>query len=338
MNETFHEALYYQPKEKKKVQCNLCPRFCLIPEGKTGFCRARINQKGRLYSLVYNHPCSIHEDPIEKKPLYHFLPGSRAFSIGTIGCNLTCKNCQNCEISQAKFEDIPHFDLSPEEIVKRAKAAKCQSIAYTYTEPTIFYEYVLETAKLARKKGLKNIMVTNGYINPDPAKRLYKYIDAANVDLKGYSEEFYRKICNVKLQPVLEILKIIKKMGVWLEVTNLIIPGYNDNLEKFEEMCLWVQKELGKNVPLHLSRFHPEYQMFKVPHTPFETLNSLYKIARSHLGHVYLGNVQAIRENNTYCPNCSELLIERSGFNILKNIIVNNHCSKCGQRVEGVWK
>lgn len=332
------EALFYEKGKEKKVRCRLCPRNCLISEGSKGFCRVRKNSRGKLFSLAYGKPCAVHVDPIEKKPIYHMLPGHESFSIGTAGCNLNCKNCQNWEISQAELEDVPSADLSPEEVVKKALENGCKSIAYTYTEPTIFYEYALDIAKLAREKGLKNVMVTNGYINPEPLKKLYGYIDAANVDLKGYSEEFYQKICAAHLKPVLESLKLMKELGIWIEITNLLIPGYNDKLGIFEEMCVWIKENLGKDVPLHISRFFPYYKLLDVETTPEETLKKAYSLAKQHLEHVYLGNLLADKEDNTYCPNCGELLIERNGFKILKNKIKDGKCKGCGVEAKGIWR
>ena len=326
------EALFYEKKEDQQLQCHLCPRNCLILEGKTGFCRVRKNTKGKLYSLVYAKPCSTHIDPVEKKPLYHFLPGSDTFSIGTVGCNLTCKHCQNWQISQAK--PIDEEEVTPEQINEEA-IKSCQSISYTYTEPTIFYEYVLATAKLTK---LKNILVTNGYINSEPLKELCKYVDAVNVDLKAFSEEFYLKICSASLQPVLESLKIIQKAGVWLEITNLIIPSHNDDMKVFEKMCLWIQENLGQDVPLHISRFSPCFQLLDTEPTPEQTLIKAHQIAKKYLNHVYLGNLRVETEDNTYCPSCNELLIERKSFRILQNKIVNGVCCQCQQEIKGVWK
>lgn len=332
------EAMYYKKLKGGMVNCQLCPRKCIIKDGEHGFCRARKNEKGKLYSLVYGAPCSVSIDPIEKKPLFHFLPETTAYSIGTAGCNLRCKFCQNWQISQALPEEIPFIDLPPEKLVKEAIANGCKSIAYTYTEPVIFYEYVLDTAKLARKKGLKNVVVTNGFINQEPLKELCKYIDGVNVDLKGFTDEYYRKITGAWLQPVLESLKTIKKMGVWLEVTNLVVPGLNDDMAVIKKMCEWIKKNLGVDTPLHFSRFFPDYLMRDYPPTGENTLLKAGEIAKKvGLHYVYIGNIMIENAQNTYCPKCGELLIERRWFETVQNNIKDSKC-KCGEKIAGVWK
>ncbi|MDD5253544.1 MAG: AmmeMemoRadiSam system radical SAM enzyme [Candidatus Nanoarchaeia archaeon] len=283
------QALFYTKKENNKVQCNLCPNNCLIPENKIGSCRVRKNIKGILYSLVYAKPASINVDPIEKKPLYHFLPGTKVLSFGTFGCNFHCLNCQNYNISQNLVEDIP--EVKPEEIIKLAKKYKTPSIAYTYTEPTIFYEYMLDTAKLAKKNKIKNVVVSNGYINQEPLKEIIKYIDAFNIDLKSINEDFYKKICFGKLKPVLETLKTIKKYKKHLEITFLVIPTKNDNLKEVEKMCKWIKTNLGKGTPLHISRFFPCYKLNNLEPTPLETLRNIKQIAKKYLVNVHIGNV-----------------------------------------------
>ncbi|MBD3354674.1 AmmeMemoRadiSam system radical SAM enzyme [Candidatus Woesearchaeota archaeon] len=286
------EALYYEVLERKKTRCRICPRNCIIENGKRGFCRARENQDGKLYSLVYAAPCSVNIDPIEKKPLYHFLPRTKTFSIGTAGCNLRCKFCQNWKISQAMPEDLPLIELSTNKAVETAKAEGCKSISYTYTEPSIFYEYVLDTAKLAKKKGLKNVMVSNGFINHEPLKKWCKYMDAASIDLKSFSDDFYRKYTGAWIKPVLETLKILKKEKVWIEITNLIIPGLNDDMEEIKEMCRWIKKELGEEVPLHFSRFFPDYIMKDIGPTRKETLFKAKEVAeKAGLKNIHLGNI-----------------------------------------------
>jgi pyruvate formate lyase activating enzyme len=330
------EALFYE-KKGQLLQCHICPHNCTIAENKRGFCGVRENQKGKLYLLVYGKPVSICVDPVEKKPMFHFLPASKVYSIGTVGCNLRCLHCQNWQISQER--DIIGEKLMPEDVVEEALNADCGSIAYTYTEPTIFYEYVLDTAKLARKKGLKNIMVTNGYINQEPLKELYRYIDAANVDLKGFTEKFYKEITSSSLAPVLETLKTIKSMKTChLEITNLIIPTLNDDMEKIKEMCVWIKDNLGTDVPLHFSRFFPFYRLEHLPPTPPETLNKARDIAiNTGLKFVYVGNILLKDSENTYCPKCKKLLIERIGFEITKNNMEGGRCS-CGEEIPGVWK
>lgn len=286
------KALHYEKLDENKVRCLICPRNCIIKENDFGFCKARQNKKGILYSMVYAAPCSVNIDPIEKKPLYHFLPGTKTFSVGTTGCNLRCKFCQNWQISQALPSEVPFVKLSPSQVVKQALDSGCKSIAYTYTEPAVFYEYVIDIAKLAKKKGLKNIIVSNGFVNQKPLKEMCKYLDAANIDLKSFSDEFYRKYTGAWLEPVLESLKTLKKEKVWLEITNLIIPGLNDDMKMIEKMCKWIKKELGEDVPIHFSRFFPNYLMQDIEPTPKETLFKAEEIAKKvGLKHVYLGNV-----------------------------------------------
>jgi len=264
------KALYWK-KENGKIRCNLCPQNCLISEEKVGFCGVRKNIKGKLISLVYAKPCSINLDPIEKKPLYHFLPGETALSIGTLGCNLKCVFCQNWEISRANPEEYNLETKTPKEIIELVKESKAKIIAYTYTEPTIFYEYMLDIAKLARKEGIKNVIVSNGFIQEKPLKELIKFIDAANIDLKAFDDNFYKKNCLGRLGPILRTLKILKESGVWIEITNLIIPGKNDDMKKIEEMCKWIKNELGEDIPIHFSRFFPMYKLNYIKSTPIET-------------------------------------------------------------------
>ncbi|MBU1704535.1 MAG: AmmeMemoRadiSam system radical SAM enzyme [Nanoarchaeota archaeon] len=329
------EALYWEVKEKDVVQCLLCPKLCVIKEGGKGQCHVRQNIKGKLYSMVYGKPCAIAVDPIEKKPLYHFLPGSTAFSVGTIGCNLHCRFCQNWETSQAYPEDFEFKDVSPDEIVKQAKKSGCESIAYTYNDPVVFYEYALDIAKKA--KGLRNIIVCNGFINQEPLKEWCKHIDAANIDLKAFDDKFYRENTTAWLNPILESLKTIKKMGVWLEITNLIIPGLNDDMKKIKKMCAWIFENLGSDVPLHFTAFYPCYQMMDRPRTPAVTLMEAMKVAlRAGLNYVYVGNVDPGEGSNTYCPKSKKLAVSRYGFSILQNHIKEGRCN--GERIAGVWK
>lgn len=333
-------ALFYKKLKNDIVQCYLCPKYCTLKLGERGNCRARINKNGKLYSLVYASPVSVAVDPIEKKPLFHFLPGSYAYSVGTAGCNLRCLFCQNWQTSQALPESVPSIYLPPQQLADTAARERCQSVAYTYNEPNVFYEYVYDTAPLARKKGLKNVIVTNGYINKNPVKELYKFIDAANVDLKGFTEDFYKKICFADLKHVLDTLKLIKKMGVWVEITNLIIPTMNDNMENIEEMCKWIKRHMGKDCPLHFSRFFPCYQMLNLPPTPFSTLKKAYDTAKeTGLKYVYIGNVGEEQHSDTYCPKCNEILINRSGFFQTREVkIKNGRCFNCKEKIPGIWK
>ena len=309
------EAMFYEKKKGNAVQCHLCPRNCIIAEGKRGNCRTRENQKGKLVSLSYASPCAAAIDPIEKKPMFHFIPGTGAYSIGTAGCNLHCKFCQNWTTSQAAPEDVLSEHIEPKDVVKSAIEAGCKSIAYTYNEPVAFYEYALDTARIARKKGLKNVIVSSGFIQKEPLLEWCKFMDGANIDLKGFSDDFYRKITTAWLEPVLETLKTLKKKKVWLEITNLVVPGHNDSPKMIKKMCEWVAKELGRDVPLHFSAFYPAYQMKDVPPTPKSALLKAYEAAKkAGIRYVYVGNVMAEKEGSTYCPKCGELLIERKWF------------------------
>ena len=333
------EALYYEKSDNKNVNCQLCPRFCIIPQGKRGYCKVRENRNGTLYSLSFGKPVSIHVDPIEKKPLFHFLPATNAFSLATVGCNLNCKFCQNWEISQAKPEDVYFVSLEPRDLVRKVKESGTYTIAYTYTEPTVFYEYVLETAKIARQEGIKNVMHSNGYINEKPLRELAKYLDAANIDLKGFSEEYYNKICEGTLQPVLRSLKILKEEGVHLEITNLVLPGYNDNMEIIKKMCVWIKDNLGAETPLHFTRFQPMYKLIALTPTPVQTLEKARLIALDcGLKYVYIGNVPGHPGEHTYCPKCKKMLIRRSGYIVGEINLDDGKCKFCGEKIEGIWK
>lgn len=333
------EAKYYSKLGNKVIQCHICPNNCTVPNGGKGFCGTRINVEGKYYSLVYASPVAVHIDPIEKKPLSHVLPGTMTYSIATAGCNFGCLYCQNWQISQAKPEVAEHQTLYPKDIVRLAREAHCPSISYTYTEPTIFYEYMLETAKLAKAKGLKNFYHSNGYINQPPLKELLKYLDGAVIDLKGFSEKFYQEMCKGHLAPVLETLKTIKKSGKWLEIVNLIIPGKNDDPKMIKEMCQWIKANLGDEVPVYFSAFTPLYQLKDVPPTPVKTLEGAAAVAKGvGLKFVYIGNVYGHSGENTYCPKCGRVLIKRSGYTILENNIIKGKCKFCGYKVPGIWQ
>ncbi len=323
------EALFYEKSSGKRVKCTLCPRHCVIPDGERGLCSTRENRGGRLYSVYYGKPCSVSIDPIEKKPLFHFAPGSQALSIATAGCNLACAFCQNWEISHPETE-VPTEDLPPERVVEIAKNYSVQGISYTYTEPTVFYEYALDTMKLARKAGLYNMWVSNGYTSPRPAQKAAKYMDAINIDLKG-DVKFYRKLCGVPSEePVYDALNVYKKSGVFIEITNLIIPGCNDRPEQIEKLVRWVRDNLGPDTPLHFSRFYPNHRLTDVKPTPVSTLEKAYNIARkAGMKWVYVGNVPGHRNESTYCPKCGEVVIKREGY----NIDLKESCSKCNTRI-----
>lgn len=336
--EKLKECMFYEKLKDHKVQCHLCPRNCLIADGKRGNCKVRENQNGTLYNLVYAKLCAIAIDPMEKKPLYHFLPGSPVYSLGTAGCNLHCRFCQNWTTSQAMPEEVESISLSPEELVDEAVNSGCTAIAYTYNEPIIFYEYVLDCAKIAKKRGIKNVIVCNGFINPEPMELWCKYIDAANIDLKAFTDKFYRQVTGAWIEPVLETLKVIKKKGIWLEITNLIIPTLNDKISEIKKMCSWIKENLSATTPLHFTAFYPCYKLTDLPPTPGDILLKAKSIAdKAGLKYVYIGNVPAEKESNTYCPKCGKLLIERGLFNIMQNNIKDGKCS-CGYKVNGVWE
>ncbi|HNV23444.1 MAG TPA: AmmeMemoRadiSam system radical SAM enzyme [Candidatus Omnitrophota bacterium] len=322
----------------QSVQCQLCPRHCRLKNGERGFCRVRINIDGKLQTLVYGNPCSINIDPIEKKPFYHVLPGSGTFSLATAGCNLRCKYCQNWQISQYPPEDLQNYKLSPEEIVHDALKNKCQSIAYTYTDPVIFYEYVLDTAKIARKNGLLNILVSAGYIEQAPLIELCENVDAIKIDFKGITEEFYRDMCSATLKPVLEAITTIKKQDVWLELTNLVVPTWNDDEKDLRALCRWTIDNVGTNVPMHFSRFWPTHQLKNLPPTPEKTIIRARQIALDEgIFFAYTGNIMDNEGNNTYCPNDKKLLVRRQGYLVLENNIVDGKCKFCQTKIPGIW-
>jgi len=321
-----------------EIQCDLCPKRCRVSKGKRGACRVRENRDGKYYSLVYGNPCAVHPDPIEKKPFFHVLPATTSFSLATVGCNFQCKFCQNWEISQASPEDVYSYDVSPEMIVKMAKEVGAHSIAYTYVEPTIFYEYMIDICHLVKKIGLLNVCHSNGFINPEPLKNLCKVMDAANIDLKGFTEAFYRDLCSGELAPVLETLKTLKKEKVHLEITNLVIPTQNDDLSGLKEMCLWVKKELGADTPIHFSRFYPLYKLRSLPPTPVSTLEKARNTALSSgLEYVYIGNIPGHEGEHTFCPKCKKLLIQRIGYMVGENHLKGGKCNYCGKPIPGIW-
>ncbi len=321
----------------KTVQCELCPTECVLENYQIGGCRTRINKDGTLYSLVYGKPCAVAVDPIEKKPFYHFLPATTAFSIATAGCVLGCKFCQNWQISQANPEDTDYVNLPPENAVKQAIFYDCRTITYTYTEPTVFYEYMYDTAEMAKRFNVKNTMHSCGDINEKPLRELAKLLDAADIDLKSFTEDFYSRICGGRLKPVLDSLVILKQEGVWVEITNLVIPTLNDDLKMIKEMCGWIVKNLGPDVPLHFSRFFPYYKLKDLPPTPIETLRDARNAARdAGLRYVYLGNIRTDAEN-TYCHKCNKLIIERIGYFVKQNNITSGKCRFCGAKIPGIW-
>lgn len=326
------EAMFYEKLEDNKVRCNLCPHRCVIPEGKKGKCHVRENEDGVLYSSVYGRAVASNVDPVEKKPLFHFYPGSTAYSVATVGCNFHCLHCQNWDLSQAE-KGIVGRKLPPEEIVDNSINSGCRSIAYTYTEPTIFYEYAYDTAKMAHEKGLKNLFITNGYISEKALRKISPYLDAANIDLKSMSGDFYRKICGAKLQPILDNIKLYHDLGIWVEVTTLIIPGYNDSNDELKKIAEFIKK-IDSNIPWHVTGFYPAYKLNDAPPTSIEKLRTAAEIGKkAGLKHVYQGNIN--QGENTFCPYCGELLIERSNFGTTMNKIKNNSCTYCGKHIAG---
>jgi pyruvate formate lyase activating enzyme len=333
------EALFYEKLSGKRVRCRLCPRACVVADGGRGFCRVRENRGGIYHTLAYSNPCAVHIDPIEKKPLFHFLPGTTALSIATAGCNFTCKNCQNYDISQARPDDTVNFVLSPKDVVELAVKYETPTIAYTYTEPTVFYEYMHDTAEEARRRRVLNIYHSNGYIDQEALVELVKYLDGANVDLKGFSDAFYKEITGGTLEPVLESLKTLKKHDVWLEITNLIIPTKNDSDGVIKDLCAWVKSELGSDTPVHFSRFYPQYKLQNLPPTPVETLRKAADFAHTAgLNYVYIGNVPGVAEENTYCPRCGKLIIGRTGYSVHTQEIKDGKCGFCKKEIAGRWK
>lgn len=334
-----HEARYYEKLDKNKVRCLLCPRQCLLSPGATGYCRARRNLGGKLVSLVYGRLVAANVDPIEKKPLFHFLPGSKSFSIATVGCSMRCLFCQNWDISQAEPDEFATGYTEPDQVVRAALEKKCSSISYTYSEPAVFYEYLQDIATLAHQRGLRNVMVTSGHLNPEPAGALGAVLDAANIDLKGFSDQNYQRLANTRLEPILRAVLALKRSGVWIEMGYLVIPTINDGRQEIEAMCRWVADSLGRDVPLHFLRFFPQHKLSHLPPTPPAALDSALAIAhRAGLRYVYIGNLPRHPANHTYCHHCGRLLIKRQGYFIEQNLIQDGRCPFCQTRIPGVWK
>ena len=328
------EGVLYDGLADKKVKCNICSHRCVIAEGKVGICRTRKNIDGKIFSLIYNTVSSEAVDPIEKKPLYHFLPGTRSYSLGSVGCNFRCQHCQNWNISQVTLDEAYTMEISPEEAVKRALASGCRSISWTYNEPAIWHEYTYDSAVLAKKSGLKTIYVTNGFITPEALRRMAPYLDAFRVDIKSFSEDFYRKICGARLAPVLESTKLAKELGMHVETITLVIPKKNDSKEEITQIVRWVHDNLGVDTPMHFTRFHPMYKMDDLYPTPVETLEMAYDIAKEEgMRFVYLGNVMGHKYENTYCPKCDHLLIDRNGFRVSAFEIKDGKCPECGENI-----
>ncbi len=332
-------ARWWKPLDTGKILCTLCPRYCKIGPGQSGFCFIRQNIDGELVTLGYGHPTGFAVDPIEKKPLYHFLPGSSILSFGTAGCNLGCKFCQNWSMSKARLDDLNALDVEPEAVVQLARKHHTPAIAYTYNDPTIFGEYVYDISRLAREEHIKSVMVTAGYIDPLARKEVYRYIDAANVDLKAFSDRFYHKLTFSHLEDVLNTIKWLKEeTGVWIELTTLLIPGENDDRDELSRMCDWILEHLGDTTPLHFTAFHPDFKMLDRPATPVETLIMARKIAlQKGLKYCYLGNVFSREGQSTICPACKTVLIERSWHTVLVQNLKSGKCGECGYRIEGIF-
>lgn len=332
------EAMFYEKEVGNRVRCLLCPLMCSVPEGLRGVCGNKENRKGTYYSLVYGKVCALHIDPIEKKPLFHFLPGTGAFSIATAGCNMECNYCQNWQISQARPEEVDFRYLPPERVVKACQDRKVKTIAFTYSEPVAFYTYMYDTAKLAKEKGINSVMISNGYINEKPLREVCKQLTAVKIDLKGFREDFYRKICQGQLKPVLDTLVTLKDIGIWFEIVVLVIPTLNDSQEEITEMCRWINKHLGPDVPVHFSRFTPMYKLTNLPPTPVKTLEMAWQIAlESGMKFVYLGNVLSHPAESTICPSCKKIIIKRIGYLIKEDHIKDGKCAYCQKAIPGVW-
>jgi len=334
------EAYLYKPLNEKKVKCNLCNHRCVIKNGRRGICGVRENQGGVLKTLVYGKLIASHIDPIEKKPLFHFMPGSLSYSIATVGCNFKCLFCQNADISQmpSDHNGMITGDLyAPEDVVDAAVKGNCKSIAYTYTEPTVFFEFAFDTAKLAHAKGIKNVFVTNGYMTPEALHMISPYLDAANVDLKAFTASFYKEVVKARLEPVKETLKLMKSLGIFVEVTTLLIPGLNDDKKELEKLALFIVQSLGPETPWHVSAFYPTYKLTDRPPTPVESLVMAREIGiKAGLNYVYIGNVPSEDGENTFCYKCGNLLIKRSGFYVEKNLTKDNRCTHCGAIIAGI--
>ena len=332
-------ALFQEQSVDDKVRCGLCSHRCIIAPGHRGICAVRENREGILYSLVYDKVISRNIDPIEKKPLFHFIPGSAAFSIATPGCNFRCKHCQNADISQLPRDRggmVLGEDVSPAEIVEAARKNRCASISYTYTEPTVYFELAYDTARLADAAGLKNVFVTNGYITPEALNLIKPYLHAANIDLKGMTERFYSEVCGARLQPVLDSIRLYKELGIWIEITTLIIPGHNDSDEELNNIARFI-RSVGNDIPWHVSRFHPTYKLINAPRTPVDTLKRARQIGvDAGLRYVYEGNVPGEGED-TICWNCRQTVIERIGFSVEAYHLENGRCGFCGSKIDGVW-
>ena len=336
------EALLYDQREDLKVRCRLCAHYCKISEGQNGICGVRANRQGRLESLVYGKIIAQNVDPIEKKPLFHFLPGTLSYSIATVGCNFRCRFCQNADIAQMPADHkgmIMGNTVTPQAVVAAAEKSGCRSISYTYTEPTVFFEFAYDTAKIAHERGLRNVFVTNGYMTAEALEMINPYLDAANVDLKSFTDKYYKELCGARLRHVQATLTRMKALGIFIEVTTLIVPGLNDDTAELQELAGFIANDLGTDTPWHISRFHPTYQLTDRSATPVKTLTEAREIGlAAGLKYVYTGNVPGNSGENTFCPACGEMVIERWGFQVGKMRIKDGRCTLCGSGIDGVWQ
>jgi len=339
MPDYFTDKWWHTDPHSGKVVCTLCPRECHIPTGSRGFCFVRANVDGKLALTTYGRSSGFCIDPIEKKPLAHFLPGTPVLSLGTAGCNLGCKFCQNWDISKSREMDTLAGEATPEAIVAAAKETGCRSVAFTYNDPTIWAEYAIDIAKVARREGIKTVAVTAGYISPEARREFYQWMDAANVDLKAFTESFYRKLCQTELAPVLETIKYLKhETNVWQELTNLLIPGENDSPEETKAMCGWIVDNIGDEVPIHFTAFHPDFKMMDKPRTPHETLINARQIAIDMgIKYAYVGNVHDVKRESTYCPGCGGVVIERDWYELGQYNLIGDSCKTCGTKIAGVF-
>jgi len=333
-----HEARYYVSLDKNAVQCQLCFRQCVVAENELGFCRNKKNVGGKYYTRVYAKPCALQVDPIEKEPSFHTLPGGTIFCTGTASCNNRCKHCHNWHMSQRSVDETVNYFAPPSKVVELAMRARCDAVSFTYNEPTVFYEQMFDTARLARESGLKALFHTNGSISAEPLFALLEHMDAVTVDLKAFTAEFYEQVSESELEPVLETLQNIKRAGKHLEIVNLVIPTLNDDLDDIRRMCVWIRENLGDEVPLHFTRFSPAYKLTSLPPTPIETLEAAARIADEEgLQYVYVGNVPGHERNSTFCPQCGERIIHRVHFSVLSLDVEDGKCRFCGHQIPGIW-
>jgi pyruvate formate lyase activating enzyme len=336
----FHtEAMFYERLGGGKVRCSLCPRGCVVGDGERGYCRVRENLNGIYYSMVYGRVCTYHVDPIEKKPLFHVAPGTTAFSLATVGCNLECKFCQNWEISQERPENVDAVNIAPAKVVAAAVGAGAPAVAFTYTEPTVYFEYMLETARRAREAGLRSVMISSGFTAHDPLALVAATMTAIKIDLKAFTEDFYSRVCGGRLAAVLDSIVTVKKSGTWLELVNLVIPTLNDNDKDIDRMCKWLVENVGNEVPIHFTRFYPTYKLANLPPTPVSAVERARQVALARgIKFAYVGNVPAGHPGeSTYCPGCGEVVIKRAAYTILANNLRAGKCPKCATPIAGIW-